>query len=555
MTATPTRMLPGERGWLPRLFPQGIVHQTTVAALVRDGVLARPTQITVETGCSFLSLEGSAGDEGLTSGEVAHLEKWGDLSPQSLRRLAEHLSRNRLIVDHYVENRERYGPTLVFAADIAHAHTLTKAFNDRHVPAQYVAHRTEHDESDQSILERFRTGALEVVVSVVKLTEGYDLPHVRTVFLTRPTGSRVLLAQMIGRAMRGPRAGGTQQAHLVSFRDHWDASINWAEPMDLLDTGVVETPDRDVVDLDRLEIPWRLYEQLARALEGEAGVGGVEVRWPVGWVDLREPSTGEPMPYLVFADQLAAFERLAARGASVPSNSELRRSFGDLPRNSVPSELQLAGILAYWHEVGEAPVVVRFTAFDEIDPHRVAPGLVDKTQREVHEFAAERAEHPLVVQLFGGVDGYREALQAEIDRILSHRAAVDWQPRLRTARPVVGTEKIWNLKVLAKRVKERYDLGHLDVPVEWSADSLTWAWAFYDPSPDRNGRGRIVVNCLLKTDLVRESTIEFLLYHELLHAHLGAHVGHSPGYRRLERRFDGWAEADADLDTLVERLI
>ena len=40
------------------------------------------------------------------------------------------------------------------------------------------------------------------------LTEGTDVPDVDTVFLTRQTTSKILLTQMIGRALRGPKFGG-----------------------------------------------------------------------------------------------------------------------------------------------------------------------------------------------------------------------------------------------------------------------------------------------------------------------------------------------------------
>ena len=38
----------------------------------------------------------------------------------------------------------------------------------------------------------------------------------------------ILLAQMIGRALRGPRMGGTEKAYIVAFIDIWKYEINWA---------------------------------------------------------------------------------------------------------------------------------------------------------------------------------------------------------------------------------------------------------------------------------------------------------------------------------------
>jgi superfamily II DNA or RNA helicase len=51
------------------------------------------------------------------------------------------------------------------------------------------------------------------------LTEGVDIPDVKTVFLTRQTTSSILLTQMIGRALRGEKAGGINKdvANIVMF--------------------------------------------------------------------------------------------------------------------------------------------------------------------------------------------------------------------------------------------------------------------------------------------------------------------------------------------------
>ena len=69
------------------------------------------------------------------------------------------------------------------------------------------------------------------------LTEGTDVPEAQTVFLTRQTTSRILLTQMVGRALRGPRFGGTPDAYIVSFIDDWKQRIHWAT-YDQLEEGL-----------------------------------------------------------------------------------------------------------------------------------------------------------------------------------------------------------------------------------------------------------------------------------------------------------------------------
>ncbi|MGE5756482.1 MAG: DEAD/DEAH box helicase [Planctomycetaceae bacterium] len=57
-------------------------------------------------------------------------------------------------------------------------------------------------ERDQAIA-RFRTGAVQVIVNVAVLGEGVDVPEIEAVVLLRPTRSRSLYAQMIGRGSTG----------------------------------------------------------------------------------------------------------------------------------------------------------------------------------------------------------------------------------------------------------------------------------------------------------------------------------------------------------------
>ena len=49
---------------------------------------------------------------------------------------------------------------------------------------------------------QYRDGKSQVLINVNILTEGVDLPQTKTVFLARPTVSKILMTQMAGRALR-----------------------------------------------------------------------------------------------------------------------------------------------------------------------------------------------------------------------------------------------------------------------------------------------------------------------------------------------------------------
>ena len=68
-----------------------------------------------------------------------------------------------------------------------------------------------------------------MLINVKMLTEGVDVPDVKTVFLTRDTNSTILFTQMVGRALRGEKAGGKKDtANVVLFSDNWDRHVSFA---------------------------------------------------------------------------------------------------------------------------------------------------------------------------------------------------------------------------------------------------------------------------------------------------------------------------------------
>lgn len=68
--------------------------------------------------------------------------------------------------------------------------------------------------------EALRRGEIQVLVNFGVLSTGFDAPNVSVVVVTRPTSSIVLYSQMIGRGLRGPAVGGTQECIVVDVRDN-----------------------------------------------------------------------------------------------------------------------------------------------------------------------------------------------------------------------------------------------------------------------------------------------------------------------------------------------
>jgi superfamily II DNA or RNA helicase len=227
LTATPFRTEEGEAGLLKKVFPDDIIFAEHLRTLINRGILAEPIFESLETQLNFY--------HELTDRDIKSIEGFDKIPKDVAEKIAMSNIRNRQIVDHYIniDNRDKYKPLLVFAIDVNHAITLNGIFQSKGVKSDFVVAGIKNAGNGATIspqengkkIQQFRDGELEVLINVEMLTEGTDLPNVQTVFLTRPTTSTILMTQMIGRALRGTKAGGTDKAYVVTFIDDWENKI------------------------------------------------------------------------------------------------------------------------------------------------------------------------------------------------------------------------------------------------------------------------------------------------------------------------------------------
>ena len=92
---------------------------------------------------------------------------------------------------------------LWFCASIAHAEFMAKFLADRGVPAVAV-HSEQGGAPRGESLRRLMAGELEAITTVDVFNEGVDAPDINVVVLLRPTESRVIFLQQIGRGLRLP---------------------------------------------------------------------------------------------------------------------------------------------------------------------------------------------------------------------------------------------------------------------------------------------------------------------------------------------------------------
>jgi len=206
-------------------------YDDAVTFLIDQKYLARPV---------FRTLNSDAGLN-LSENDVNALSSAIDVPQQILERLGTDTQRNLKIVSAVEDLMTRHGRVIVFAPSVENARILAAILSIRGHEAFVVTGQSNPAERER-IIRRFksRDSRPMVVVNYGVLTTGFDAPATSAAVIARPTRSLVLYSQMVGRATRGTRAGGNDEAeivtvvdpHLPGFSSVADAFKNWEDVWD-----------------------------------------------------------------------------------------------------------------------------------------------------------------------------------------------------------------------------------------------------------------------------------------------------------------------------------
>ena len=413
LTATPFRTAKEEEGLLSKIFKDGvdesgnvvkgdlgITYQIGLKELINARILSTPI-----FECKYTE-EDYGADLGLDA--LEHIQRLDVLPEELATEIASSAARNKLIVDTYVNRAKEYGQTIVFAVNINHAIALNKLFGKAGVKSDYIVSDirdaitgvTISREDNERKLQQYRDGKLQVLINVNILTEGVDLPQTKTVFLARPTVSKILMTQMVGRALRGTAAGGTAKAYIVSFVDQWNENIAWCNPASLFH-GENDFEDNEVERTKRQisMIAISKIEEFASMLDDSIDTSALEKvpfeqRFPIGMYAFTYLD-GMDISYqvMVYDSTKESYEQL------MESLPELFSSYGledeEYLSNEMLEELEeqcrstyfcgdmvppyekrdIINILKYYAQKEEAP---EFYTFDDIDTRRLDPSVIAK---------------------------------------------------------------------------------------------------------------------------------------------------------------------------------
>ena len=162
-----------------------ISYERNLRWAIEQGYLVPPTGLTVRIGelNALNKIKNVAGD--FHQGDLAEIME--------------------AAVEYTVDAIEMHAPdrrSIVFAASVEAANQITDLINERgNLKAATTIGALSYEER-QPIYQAFRDGDLDVMVTVMVLSEGADFPMCDCVVMARPTRSRVLYSQMVGRALR-----------------------------------------------------------------------------------------------------------------------------------------------------------------------------------------------------------------------------------------------------------------------------------------------------------------------------------------------------------------
>ncbi|EXJ63961.1 hypothetical protein A1O7_00296 [Cladophialophora yegresii CBS 114405] len=150
----------------------------------------------------------------------------GDFRTGQLSKAVNTEITNDITVKAWQEEAGYRKSTLVFCVDINHVTSLTSTFRRHGIDAQYITGATKKRIRGER-LEAFKNREFPVLLNCGVFTEGTDMPNIDCVLLARPTKSRNLLVQMIGRGMR--LHPGKKDCHVIDM-------------VASLETGIVTVP-------------------------------------------------------------------------------------------------------------------------------------------------------------------------------------------------------------------------------------------------------------------------------------------------------------------------
>jgi DNA repair protein RadD len=179
--------------------------------LTRQGILSQPIHESLPTERTFhfdVDLSENVAGENISKFRKRNLED-----------IASDFERNKKIVTLLLELSKNWKSILYFAPSVNNANIISAILREKGIASAVVTAGTNRG-IRQKYIRKFREQTIKVLCNYGVLTTGFDAPLIDAIVIGRPTESRNLYEQMIGRGLRGPVFGGTEKCLIMDLVDN-----------------------------------------------------------------------------------------------------------------------------------------------------------------------------------------------------------------------------------------------------------------------------------------------------------------------------------------------
>ncbi|WP_150306590.1 DEAD/DEAH box helicase [Planctomonas psychrotolerans] len=158
-------------------------------------------------------------DVQLSAGDVDEIERLGRIPVGVAEELGANELRTLRVVDTIADLPDDWS-ILAFAPSVENSRVLAALLSHRGIPAVSISSDTD-PAARRHYIDEFKAGRIRVLTNFGVLSQGFDAPKVQAVVLARPTFSPNAYQQMVGRGLRGPKNGGSNEVLIVNVRDNF----------------------------------------------------------------------------------------------------------------------------------------------------------------------------------------------------------------------------------------------------------------------------------------------------------------------------------------------
>ena len=153
--------------------------------------------------------------------ELKRIQSGRDLSNEFVKKLSMNETRTNMIIEKtIIENKDKNNKIIIFAGSVESAKNIDLILKMENINCALVTGET-HLVERRNNIEKFKDvkSGLNVIINYGVLTTGFDAPKANIAIIGRPTQSVTLYSQMVGRVMRGKKAGGKKSCKVVTVKD------------------------------------------------------------------------------------------------------------------------------------------------------------------------------------------------------------------------------------------------------------------------------------------------------------------------------------------------